>query len=438
MSVFLFSKDVKLRASINHHLSSNCISAINLEQADKLQDSLFLDSHPIIIIDEDFPGQGSFASFLQSLAEKKINSPKIFLVSPQLRKKNRNDTREKHILYLSKPFEIEDLLHAIVRIAGAQALKKHLSSAQYSQLVRSFSEMDDPFAAFLVGESKAMHTIRKIIYKIDGKFSCIHINGETGTGKEIVAQLLYLSTGFEKPMVIENCAAFSGNLHDSRLFGHVKGAFTDAKDNRNGLVLLADQSVLFLDEIEALDIAVQGKLLRLLETGRFRHMGSDTVTTSRFKLITASNVPLSLLIEEGKLREDFHNRINRIHIEIPPLRERMEDIPLLIRHYLDKIGETRNLEAATLDKFINFNWPGNIRSLFNELDTLITFSEDNDELNEKFVLSSTCFNTCRSYLQRIESRPKTTPFQLSAERPVITEIFNNEKPVDNLLRTVLD
>ena len=424
MSVFLFSKDVKLRASINHQLSLNCISAINLEQAEKIRDSLLLDSHPVIIIDEDFPGQGSFASFLQSLAEKKINSPKIFLVSPQSRKKNRNDTREKHILYLSKPFDIEDLLHAIIRIASAEAVKKHFSNAQYTQLIRSFHELNDPYAAFLVGDSKAMHTIRKIIYKIDGKFSCIHINGETGTGKEIVAQLLFLSTGIEKPMVIENCAAFTGNLHDSRLFGHVKGAFTDAKDNREGLVLLADQSVLFLDEIEVLDTAVQGKLLRLLETGRFRHMGSDIVTTSRFKLITASNVPLSLLIERGKLRDDFHNRINRINIEIPPLRERMEDIPLLIRHYLNKIGESRNLEATTLDKFLNYNWPGNIRSLFNELDTLITFSGDNEELNEKYVLSSTCFNKNHSYLQRMESLSKTASFQLSAERPLITEIID--------------
>ena len=149
MSVFLFSKDVKLRASINHQLSLNCISAINLEQAEKIRDSLLLDSHPVIIIDEDFPGQGSFASFLQSLAEKKINSPKIFLVSPQSRKKNRNDTREKHILYLSKPFDIEDLLHAIIRIASAEAVKKHFSNAQYTQLIRSFHELNDPYAAFL-------------------------------------------------------------------------------------------------------------------------------------------------------------------------------------------------------------------------------------------------------------------------------------------------
>jgi two-component system, NtrC family, response regulator len=422
MSVFLFSKDVKLRASINHLLLSNCISAINLEQAEKIRDSLLLDSHPIIIIDEDFPGQGSFASFLQSLAEKKINSPKIFLVSPHSRNKTRRDAREKHILYLSKPFDMEDLLHAVMRIAGTQVMEKHLSSAQYTQLLRSFSELSDPYAAYLVGKSKAIHNIRKIIYRIDGKFSCIHINGETGTGKEIVAQLLFLSTGIEKPMIIENCAAFTGSLHDSRLFGHVKGAFTDAKENRNGLVLLADQSVLFLDEIEVLDTAVQGKLLRLLETGKFRHMGSDIVTTSRFKLITASNVPLPLLIEKGKLREDFHNRINRITIEIPPLRERMEDVPILIKHYLDKIGESRTLEATTLEKFLNYNWPGNIRSLFNELDTLITFSGNNDELNEKFVLSSTCFNKSRPYLHRIESLPIAMPFQLSAERPLITEI----------------
>ena len=415
MSFYLFSKDVKLRALVNHELVNSCISAISMEQALKLQSSLVKDLHPVIVIDENF-SEPTLAVFLENLAFNQIHAKKILLVSPLTPKGKATYTIENHLLYLSKPFTIKDLLGAIIHLAGIGPLKGHIAQEQLVALEKSLHSEEDPFAAILIGESDAMMHIRRIIRQIDGKFTAIHVNGESGTGKEIVAELLFMTTGIKKPMVVENCAAFTGGLHDSRLFGHVRGAFTDAKENREGLVMMADESTLFLDEIEVLDLTVQGKLLRLLETGTFRHMGSDQVCTSHFKLITASNVSLDQLLEQKKMRSDFYNRINRLSIEIPPLREHKEDIPLLIRHHLCNRGEDRELEADTTRRFMEYDWPGNIRSLFNELDTLITFAGNHDTLDENRVLTSTCLNrkNIQGY-QKITSRD-TEYLPLSAER----------------------
>ncbi|GEM_PF-331613 len=391
MSFYLFTKDVRFRALVNHELTNCCISAISMEQALKLHDSLVKDHHAVIVIDENFP-EPTLAVFLENLAYHRIQAKKIFLVSPLTPKAQTTCTIENHLLYLSKPFTIGDLLGAIVQIAGIGPIKGHLSHDKLVALEKIQQREEDPFASILIGKSKAMLHIRQTIKQIDGRFTAIHVNGESGTGKEIVAELLFMTTGMKKPMVVENCAAFTGGLHDSRLFGHVRGAFTDARENREGLVMMADESTLFLDEIEVLDLTVQGKLLRLLETGKFRHMGSDLISTSHFKLITASNVSLELLLEQNRLRSDFYNRINRLIIDIPPLREHKEDIPLLIKHHLKNRGEVRELDEDTTRRFMEYDWPGNIRSLFNELDTLITFAGTHDTLDENRVLTSTCLN----------------------------------------------
>ncbi|PKL12998.1 MAG: hypothetical protein CVV52_07790 [Spirochaetae bacterium HGW-Spirochaetae-8] len=391
MSFYLFTKDVKFRALVNHELTNSCISAISMEQALKIQSSLAKDAHPVIVIDENF-SEPTLAVFLENLAFHRIHAKKILLVSPLTPKRQLTFTQEHHLLYLSKPFAIKDLLCAIIHLAGTGPLKEHLAHEQLVALEACLQGEEDPFASILIGQSKAMMHIRHTIRQIDGRFTAIHVNGESGTGKEIVADLLFMTTGIKKPMVVENCAAFTGGLHDSRLFGHVRGAFTDAKENRDGLVMMADQGVLFLDEIEVLDLTVQGKLLRLLESGKFRHMGSDQTIISRFKLITASNVSLNVLLEQKKMRSDFYNRINQLIIEIPPLREHKEDIPLLIKHHLDHRGESRELDRDTTRRFMEYDWPGNIRSLFNELDNLITFAGTHDTLDENRVLTTTCLN----------------------------------------------
>jgi DNA-binding NtrC family response regulator len=415
MSLYLFTKDVKLRALINHELSNSCFSAITMDHAMKIQSSLAKDPHPVMVIDENFP-EPTLAVFLEDLAFHQVQAKKIFLVSPLTPKTETKFIIENHLLYLSKPFLTKDLLFAVIHLAGLDPLKGHLSQEELSALVESMNIDKDPFASILVGDSAAMRRVRKTINQIDGKFTAIHVNGESGTGKEIVAELLFMTTGIKKPMVVENCAAFSGGLHDSRLFGHVRGAFTDARENRDGLVLMADQSTLFLDEVEVLDLTVQGKLLRLLETGKFRHMGSDTITSSCFKLITASNVSLDILLEQGKMRSDFYNRINRLIIEIPPLRDHKEDIPSLIRHHLNNRGEGRKLDTDTTSRFMEYDWPGNIRSLFNELDNLITFAGNHETLDENLVLTSTCLNRKGNQGYQKITLVGTDYLPLSAER----------------------
>ena len=311
-----------------------------MDQLTKVHETVSKDRHPVLVIDEDFAGN-NLAQFLCTLVSHHINGPKIFLLSPsQLTECPKGILRENHLLYLPKPFAPEQLYSAIISIAGVHPLLPHVSKEYISELIEQ-QENNSHYASILIGESPAIKNIRNIIWGIGKNFSSVHINGATGTGKEVVASLLYLRSDIQKPIVVMNCANLSGNLLDAMLFGHIRGAFTDAKESREGLVKKADHSILFLDEIQTLDPVVQGKFLRLIETGTFRPVGSDETLTSDFKLITASNIPLQILLDRGYLREDLYNRINHISIEIPPLKSRKEDIPLLIKHHLSKKGETR-------------------------------------------------------------------------------------------------
>jgi len=385
MSMYLFTKNLRLRAMVNHQLENPCICIISMEQLEKSHGSISLDRYPVLLIDEDFAGE-RLVFFLSWLISYQIKGPKIFLFSPDWQKTTHSIFRERHLLFLPKPFTQEQLQNAILTVSGMFPLIPHLSKEGITEILQKH-EQEDHYDSILIGKSAAIQNIRRIIWGIGQEFSSIHINGATGTGKEVVAQLLYLRSSTMKPMVIANCALLSGNLLDTQLFGQVRGAFTDAKEDREGLVKKADHSILFLDEIQALDPVVQGKFLRLLEYGTFRPVGSDEIVVSDFKTITASNIPLERLLDGGQLREDLYNRINRISIDIPPLKERKEDIPLLIDHYLSKRSESRKPDQKTMDLFMGYDWPGNVRELFVKLDTIITFAGNQGYLSVDNVLT---------------------------------------------------
>ena len=177
------------------------------------------------------------------------------------------------------------------------------------------------------------------------------------------------------PFVVVNCSTIPKSLADTHLFGHVKGAYTDAKESAPGYIARADGGLLFLDELEDMDRSIQGKLLRLLETSQYHKVGETVLESSRFKLITASNIPLDELLKRGLLRKDLYYRLNRLVISIPPLRNRKEDIPLLVDHFLESLGERRRPDAKTLARIMNNGWPGNVRQLFYELERLVLFAD---------------------------------------------------------------
>lgn len=368
MSLFLVTKDPKLRSHIDNQLKCPCHTITATTQLKNLPILLKNDLHPFILIDEKFCSGG----FTNYFFLDHLNAPKLVIADHSHLPFGTQRLSDHNYGVVTIPFTIEELVEAVVTLGGVEVIASHLLEKHLAKIVEE--EEKDWHASLLVGQSPQIVKVRKIIKEVGSRFSNVHISGETGTGKEVVATLLRYESCCKGPYVVENCSTIPTNLADVHLFGSVKGAYTDSKNDRLGLVKSADGGILFLDEIEDLEPSIQGKLLRLLETKRFRPVGSDKIEFSNFKLITASNRPLEELHSSNTIRFDLINRLNTIVIPLPPLKERREDIPLLIDHHLKKIGEERTISQETMEKILDYSWPGNIRELFKELNQLAIFA----------------------------------------------------------------
>ncbi len=241
----------------------------------------------------------------------------------------------------------------------------------------------------IVGTSRTMQDVFRLLEKIVESESTVLIQGESGTGKELVARAVhYNGPRAKKAFVVQNCSAFNDNLLESALFGHVKGAFTGAIKDKKGLFEIADGGTFFLDEVGDMSAALQVKLLRVLQEGTFTPVGGTETRTVDVRVIAATHKDLQRMVERGEFREDLYYRINVIKIQVPPLRERMDDMPLLCEHFLKKHfrGASRGsmrpprLGDEALAAMQRYPWPGNIRELENEIERLLVLGGDLDEL----------------------------------------------------------
>jgi DNA-binding NtrC family response regulator len=251
--------------------------------------------------------------------------------------------------FLAKPLLSEEVLLILNKMEAYWSLRNFVSNKKITPWV---------------GQGPNSQKIKKRIAELKGERSTILIEGETGTGKEVVARLLNHQES-ERPFIAVNISSIAENLFESELFGHVKGAFTGADQNKIGLAEAAHGGDLFIDEIEALPLSQQVKLLRFLESGEVRKVGAKEVSHVETRVIVASNQPLKKLVGEGKFREDLYFRINAQRIDLPPLRERTEDIPELAKNFLDAERPRRNKEFTEdgFEALKNYAWPGNVREL---------------------------------------------------------------------------
>ena len=237
----------------------------------------------------------------------------------------------------------------------------------------------------IIGASRSMQQVFRLLEKIIESDSTVLINGESGTGKELVARAIhYNGPRAKKPFVVQNCSAFNDNLLESALFGHSKGAFTGAIKDKKGLFEIADGGTFFLDEIGDMSPSLQVKLLRVLQEGTFTPVGATEVRHVDVRVIAATHKDLTRMVERGEFREDLYYRINVIRIVVPPLRERMDDLPLLAEHFMRKHfrgkGRAPVLSEDAMAALVGYAWPGNIRELENEIERLLVLGGDLDEL----------------------------------------------------------
>jgi DNA-binding NtrC family response regulator len=279
--------------------------------------------------------------------------------------------------FLQKPWDNEKLL-ADVRAAVA----RRRAEEENVQLKRALKQRYN-FSS-IVGKSEPMLKIFDLVGQVAPSRSTVLLQGESGTGKELIAKALHLnSPRRDRPFVPVNTGSTPPDLLESTLFGHVKGAFTSAIASKKGLFEIADRGTLFLDEIGTMSLETQSKILRVLQDRKFMHLGGVHEIQVDVRIIAATNVDLRQLVRDGKFRDDLFYRLNVITIDLPPLRQRKEDIPLLVDFFLRKYSEEnqrplRRLAPDALRPFLNYSWPGNVRELENVIERAVVLSSTTD------------------------------------------------------------
>ncbi len=275
--------------------------------------------------------------------------------------------------YLTKPFSREQLLFTIekvIRLRNIQAENVELRS----ELLKNFNFSE------IIARSKEMQDVLKMVAKVAVTESTALILGESGTGKELIARAIHFnSPRNQKPFITVNCPSIPDHLIESELFGHVKGAFTGALRDHKGKFELAEGGTLFLDEIGDLKQELQAKLLRVLQQREIERVGGERSIPVDVRIIAATNRNLEELVREGKFREDLYYRLSVFPINLPPLRQRKQDIPHLVRHFLQQseIGKTLRLQPEALEALLQYDWPGNIRELENVVERAVILAENN-------------------------------------------------------------
>ena len=330
-----------------------------------------LDENEIDLIVTDFkmPGMNGM-ELLKTLKKKELSPPVIMMTAFGTIEKAVEAIKEGAFDFITKPFDNEVLKKTI-----SQALILGRKNKEYRVLLQELREKFGP--THLIGKSPPIRQVKELIGKVAGTMATILITGESGTGKELVARAIHdNSPRKDKPLVSVNCSALTETLLESELFGHEKGSFTGAVAQRKGRFEIADGGTLFLDEVGEMSPSTQVTLLRVLQNREFERVGGNKTIKVDVRLIAASNRDLKLEVKKGTFREDLYYRLNVVHIEVPPLRKRVEDIPLLVAHFLNRFSidmkkEIPVLSKGALEALMTYEWPGNIRELENMIERAV-------------------------------------------------------------------
>jgi two-component system response regulator HupR/HoxA len=315
---------------------------------------------------------------------------------------------------IERPLSGGGRLAVEVEHPAAEELAERAATAALADFDARRARLEEPALANyagIVGQSPPMAALFRMLERIRNSDATVLVLGANGTGKELVARAIHAqSRRADKPFVATNCSAFNDNLLESELFGHRRGAFTGAVSEKPGLFSVADKGTFFMDEVGDMSPALQVKLLRVLQEGVFMPVGGTDYRKVDVRIIAATNRDLTGMVKEGSFREDLYYRLHVVTLKVPPLRERSDDIPLLVDHFLqrlaDREGRRKSLTARAMERLLAHPWPGNVRELENEMERVWVLSGQETVLDEDLLSPS---------IRRAPTRPSNPPPPPSAE-----------------------
>ena len=340
----------------------------------------------VIVTDIKMPNIDGF-EFIRKLKERNIKAPIIVMTAYSTIKTAVSAIKDGAFDFISKPFNFEELKGMISEALNAREL---ISKVLYTGIAGSIKEK----GFSIVGKSDKLKVIFEYIDKLSRIDSNVLISGESGTGKELVALAVHYNGIYRnRPFIAINCAAIPENLLESELFGYEKGAFTGAQMRKTGKIEMADKGTLFLDEIGEMSQALQAKLLRFIEFRVFQRVGGTEDIKVDVRIIAATHRILKDEVKSGRFREDLYYRLNVIPISLPPLRERREDIPELVGHFLKKYSDKHGkrffrVSEAGSEKMLSYGWPGNIRELENIIERSVALSDSASDVLEEVMIDA--------------------------------------------------
>jgi DNA-binding NtrC family response regulator len=371
--VLVVDDDPLIRETLEDWLADRGLKSVVAQNAGQALDAVREQSFDVVLSDIMMPGPSGM-DLLAELHEQRPETPVILMTGYASVDSAVAAMRAGAFDYVTKPFKLDAVMASLERAFQFRELERE--NARLRRAVDQASSFGD-----LIGRSPAMREIYALIRKISASTSSVLITGESGTGKEVVARTLHF-TGVraQKPFVPINCTAMPEGLLESELFGHVKGAFTGAHANKKGLFEEADGGTLFLDEIGDMPLALQSKMLRVLQDREIRPVGGTRGVRVDVRIIAATNKDLHAEIEKGAFRKDLYYRLNVIPLRIPPLRERPEDIPMLAEAFLRRHAPDRTLRIsdAAMDQLVRHRWEGNARELENAIERALVLCSGNE------------------------------------------------------------
>ena len=369
ISILIVDDEESVRDSLYNWFIEDGYRVECAENAKKALSTLQSDSFDIILADIKMPGMDGL-EMLKRIKSLKSDAIVIIMTAFATVDTAVQALKDGAFDYVTKPFDPDDLSH-LIRNAS-----KQISLIEENEILKdkviSLENVED-----MIGHSEAMQEVFRQIESVAQSNASVIITGESGTGKELVAKAIHANSPRKFfPMVSVHCGALTESLLESELFGHEKGAFTGAVYNRKGRFEMADSGTIFLDEIATISPKMQVELLRVLETKSFVRVGGNKEISSDFRVLCATNRDLKSLVEKGLFREDLFYRLNVVNIYVPPLRERVEDIPLLVEYFIKKYCTSMNrpqitIDAAAMKRIVDYSFPGNIRELENMIERAI-------------------------------------------------------------------